>query len=174
MTIPKTIRSTIKHRLWDIADQLEWNSLGQSDKARYYEVWTKDPDIGGRLTRYMDGRQVRVYIKDSVLKDYGRAKFADPQKPLRALGLDANTTFAEKYIKPHGRRLADGRVICWGRADDWKAILMATHERAYIDKGRPYGVALLYAVGRYHELPARAVVEDAAKKLGITHVKWLD
>lgn len=174
MTIPNNIRDVLKTKLWDIADELDWSSLGQGDKARYYEIWTRDPEIGGRLSRYMDGGQVRVYIKDTLLKAYGRVRLADPDRPLRVVGLPGDAKPVEEYIKPHGRRLEDGRVICWGRADDWKAILMAVHERAFVNKGQPFAVVLMRASGRYHEVHARAVVEDAARRLGIDRVRWLD
>jgi hypothetical protein len=174
MTIPSATRTSLKQRLWDTADKLGWNNLSQADKARYYEVWTKDAEIGGVISRYMDGGQVRVYIKDTLLKDYGRVRLADPVRPLRALGIDGQAADAERYIKPHGRRLEDGRVLCWGRADDWKAVLMAVHERAFASKGKPFAVVLMSSCGRYHDAHGRAVVEDAAKKLGIERIVWLD
>ncbi|MBA4388342.1 MAG: hypothetical protein C0404_10200 [Verrucomicrobia bacterium] len=173
MTIPSATRSILKQRLWDIADQLGWNNLGQADKARYYEVWTRDPVIGGVISRYMDGGQVRVYIKDTLLKDYGRVRMADPGPPLRSLGIDGQVASVEKYIKPHGRRLDDGRVLCWGRADDWKAILMAVHERAFYSDGEPFAAVFMSSCGKYHDAHSRAVVMDAAKKLGIERIVWL-
>ncbi len=174
MTIPSATRTSLKRRLWDIADQLGWNNLSQADKARFYEVWTKDPEIGGVISRYMDGGQVRVHIKDTLLKDYGRVRLADPGRPLRSLGIDGQVDTVEKYIKPHGRRLCDGRVMCWGRADDWKTVLMAIHERAFFSEGKPFAAVFMSSCGRYHDEHGRAVVEDAAKKLGIERIVWLD
>jgi hypothetical protein len=174
MTVPNTIRIHLKSKLWTLADTLGWNKLGQSEKAKHYENWTKDPDIGGRLARYMDAGHVRVYIKDTLLKEYGRVRLADPDRPLRAVGLCGNEEVAEEYIKPHGRRLVDGRVLCWGRAGEWKAILFAVHERAYIHHGQPYAAILMDASGRFHEAHERAVVDDAAQKLGISQIRWLE
>ena len=174
MTVPKGVRLGIKQKLWLAAEQLRWSSLGQSEKARYYEIWTKDSEIGGLLARYMDRGQIRVYIKDTLLKDYGRVTLADPVRPMRALGIDVNASIAEKFIKPHGRRLEDGRILCWGRADAWKAILMALHERAFPKGRKPFGVVMMSASGRYHDLTEREVVEDAARKLGIEKLVWLE
>ena len=174
MSIPSATRAGLKKKLWDEADRLGWSELSQAEKARYYEVWTKDPQIGGVVSRYLDGGQVRVYLKDTLLKDYGRARMADPHRALRALGLKDQAGFVEEYIKPHGRRLEDGRVVCWGRADDWKAILMAVHERAFMGKGLRFGAVLMFSSGRYHEAHGRAVVEDAARRLGIQHIVWLE
>ncbi len=81
----------------------------------------------------------------------------------------------EVYEKPHGQRLADGRVICWGKAEDWKAILMALHERTYSRRGiKPFGVVLSQASGRFQDSHTRSLVEDAARKIGIEKVVWLD
>ena len=68
MTLPRAIRDSLRERLWEAADRLEWAKLAQGDKARHYEVWTKDPSIGGVINRYIDGGKVRVYIKDTLLK----------------------------------------------------------------------------------------------------------
>jgi hypothetical protein len=174
MIVPVNVRTELKERLWQAADQLGWNDLGQAEKANHYEVWTRDPDIGGLLTRFMDGGQVRVYIKDTLLKDYGRVRRADPMRPLRALGITSKSSIVETYIKPHGRRLEDGRILCWGRADDWKAILMAVHERAFDQKCKPFAAILMSSAARFQEARSRAVVDDAAKKLGIERVIWFD
>jgi hypothetical protein len=81
----------------------------------------------------------------------------------------------ETYEKPHGQRLADGRVICWGRVDAWKTILLALHERTFSHRGtRPFGAVLSQASGRFNEPHTRALVEDAAGKLGVERVVWLD
>ena len=59
-----------------------------------YEQWTKDESIGGVLSNYVDTRRVRVYIKDTLLKDYVRNTRSDATLPFRALELSA--TEAEK------------------------------------------------------------------------------
>ena len=175
MSVPDTTRTTLKARLWRQADSLDWAMLSPTDKSRYYEAWTKNSDIGGRLTRYMDHGKVRVYIKDTLLKDYMRSRLAGSERPFRVFGIPDSVSIAETYTKPHGRRLADGRVICWGRADDWKTILMALHERAFNNCGtRPYAAVFLFSSGRFHEDHAREPVADAAEKLGVERVVWLD
>ena len=173
--IPHTTRAKIKEALWARADDANWMTLASSDKARWYENWTQDSSIGGRLGHFMDPRQVRVYIKDTLLKDYGQARLADPKRSFRVLGLDTEPPDCRVYVKPHGRLLPDGRVISWGRAHDWKFVLMAVHERAYRAAGGvPFGAVLLFSTGRYHEQPIREVVEDAARKLRISRLVWLE
>ena len=174
MTVPGGVRVPIRKRLWAIADDIAWQSLPVPSKTTYYESWTRDPEIGGVLERYMDRRRVRVYLKDTIMKNYGQSRLADPSRPCRVLDLGTDVHMVETYEKPHGRRLADGRVICWGRADDWKNVLMAIHERSFPGSRDPFGVVFMSATGKYHQEDTRAIVADAASKLGIERVVWLD
>ena len=108
------------------------------------------------------------------MKTYGQSRLSDASRPFLVLDIDVTTHIAEVFDKPHGRRLSDGRVICWGRAEDWKNILMAIHERSFRYSYKPFGVILMYAEGKYHQQGNRVVVEDAANKLGIGRLVWLD
>lgn len=174
MTVPVSVRLPIRERLWAIADDLSWESLPVLSKTTYYEGWARDPDIGGVLERYMDRRRVRIYLKDTIMKTYGQTRLANASRPFRVLDIDSSVCVAEVYEKPHGRRLIDGRVVCWGRADDWKSILMAIHERTFAISYRPFAVVLMSATGKFHQDSNRAVVEDAANKLGVGRLVWLD
>ncbi len=174
MNVPKNVRDSMRGALLKLAGELGWDALSPVEKARYYERWTRDSNIGGVLDRYMDRGQVRVYIKDSLLKDFGRTKLADPALPMQMAGIGTQEDVAQSYIKPHGRRTADGRIVCWGRAEDWKSILMAAHERAYVVRGTPTAVILTSAIGRYLDSDVRALVDDAARKLCIEKLIWLD
>lgn len=174
MKIPTPIRRGLRERLWALADQLDWTRLEWYEKSAYYEAWTRDPDIGELLSRYMDQQQVRVYIKDTVMKGYVRSRQADHMIALNALAIDPDVQVADRQERPHGRRLTDGRVIAWGNAEDWKLVLMAVFERSYqLCDAVPYGAVLLASVGRYSETSIRAMVENAAEKLGIERVVWL-
>jgi hypothetical protein len=44
MMLPEKIRDDIRDRLWAIADELGWSALGDGERAKYYERWTKDDD----------------------------------------------------------------------------------------------------------------------------------
>ena len=97
------------------------------------------------------------------------------ERPFRILGIASTIEISETYEKPHGRRLGDGKVICWGQADDWKAVLMGLHERAYARRDfAPHAAVLFRAVGRYHAPVVRMMIEDAATRLGIERLLWLD
>lgn len=175
MKMPEDIRDGIRDRIWRTADELGWSFLTDSDRSRYYEQWTRDPAIGGQLAHFMDPRKVRVYIKDSLLKPYERAKLLDNEDEIwRQLDQSRPTEVAESFIKPHGRRLEDGRIVCWGKSRDWKLILMAVFERARSSHGAlPFGAVLL-ETGQTSEEQKRAIVKDAAARLGVEKLAWID
>ena len=77
MNLPDSIRDQLRERMWRVADEIDWLASGSTEKTQHYRNWTKDPEVGHILQRYMALGQVRVYIKDSILKDYPRARRAD-------------------------------------------------------------------------------------------------
>ena len=175
MMIPDNIRVSLREKLWCTADELSWASLNDAERSRIYERWTKDPAIGGELSHFMDPRKVRVYIKDSLIKPYERARLLASEAEIWcALDIEAPTAVAQTFIKPHGCRLEDGRVICWGKSRDWKLILMAVFERGRSKhEGRPFGAVLL-ETGKTSASSARNLVKDASTCLGIEKLAWLD
>ena len=173
MSMPADIRREIKERLWAEADRLNWSALSAADKSRYYSMWTETEGIGGQLGQYMDPRKIRVYIKDTLLKSYTREASANPARVFRVLGVDENVVVTATFIKPHGCLLPDGRQIAWSKSSDWKATLMALHERAF-GESEPYAAVLTEAAAKFGLASQRAVVESAADKLGIKKLIWLD
>jgi hypothetical protein len=168
------VREELQVKLYGIADSIGWANLSAVAKAKHYEHWTRDSEIGGVLARYMDKGKVRVYLKDTLLKDYTRKTLSDDSRPLRVLGITQPPVIGERFIKPHGLRLADGRVVAWGRADDWKLILMAIYERTRAHPGSSaFGAVLLNSTGRFDEPSTCSMIEEAAKRLGIQQVVWL-
>ena len=175
MSVPEKVRNDLRTKLWAIADGLDWTSVSVAVKSRHYEAWAKDPEIRGVLGRYVALPKVRLYLKDSLLKDYGRVRSGDGARPLQAAGIPAGAKVAATYIKPHGVRLADGKVICWGRAGAWKDLVMAIHERCFDLNGvTPHAVVLTNSVGDFKQERTRRVVEAAARKLGLARVVWLE
>ena len=175
MRVPEDIRNQIRDQLWAVAEEIGWSDLSDVERARYYEMWTRDTAIGGRLGHFMDPRKVRVYIKDSLLKPYGRARLSETEHAVMShLGLSSNEVFVQTYIKPHGRRMADGRIVCWGKSRDWKLILMAGFERAHETKnGRAHAI-VLKETGKTTTGSVRALIRDAARRLGVDRLEWID
>lgn len=175
MSIPEAIRAEVKDYLWGEADKLHWHTLSAMDKARWYGIWTESVLVGRRLAPFLDPRKIRVYIKDTLLKAYTRERMADDGPVMRLLGISADQAAVRKFIKPHGRLLADGRLVAWSKAVDWKLTLMTLHERAFTIPGtRAYGVALLEAATKHPDEHTRKVVDEAARRLGIQKVVWID
>lgn len=173
MSVPLEIRAAIKDRLWADADRLDWDSLGPAEKSRHYKQWT-DSEIGRILAAHMDARAVRVYIKDTLLKGYGRDKLnAHEGLVLRVLDRP-RTEVAESFIKPHGFRFTDGAFTAWGRADDWKSLLGALFERSYGREDATLSAFLFRAAPRYVSISSRELVEAAATRLGVSRCIWFD
>ena len=174
--VPKDIREQIQDRIWSKADDLQWRKLPDIERVMWYENWAKDDDVGGILAHFMDPRRVRVYIKDSLLKPYQRARLEDGlERVLAALDLESGKTMATTvFYKPHGRLLLDGRVICWGNSRDWKIVLFAVFERACHDAGREPYAAVLMETGQSTRESTRELIKEAGRRLGIAKVIWLE
>jgi hypothetical protein len=173
--IPPSIRDMLKQTLWQQCDDLGWMSLRDAERARYYELWTRDTSIGGQLAHVMDPRKVRVYIKDSLVKPYARSRLSlNEAEVWRLLDLTDTDRSVQTYIKPHGRRLDDGRIVSWGRSRDWKSILMAVFERSRVQTSfSAFGVVLIES-GKTEADRSRALVKEAAQRLDIPKLAWLD
>lgn len=174
MSVPKELRERVKAELWRRADELEWDSLGSAEKARHYGHWTESETIGCALSLHMDARAVRVYIKDTLLKDYGRQKLNDHQALVLRLLERAEGDIEGGHIKPHGLTFRDGAMVAWGRADDWKVVLGAIFERGFGCDAGARTVVLFKAAPRYVTKSSRDLVEDAAIRLGVDRCVWFD
>jgi hypothetical protein len=174
-SISTALRDKLRDKLWQQCDDLGWMSLQDVERARFYELWTRDASIGGQLAHVMDARRVRVYIKDSLVKPYVKARLSlNESEVWRLLGLTPADRAVHVYVKPHGRRTEDGRIIGWGRSRDWKSILMAVFERASAQSlFTPFGVVLLES-GKTEAERSRNLVREAAQRLGIENLAWLE
>lgn len=172
--VPKDVRDQLIKKLWDAADGLGWLSLSDVAKSNYYDNWSKDPTIGGRLERFLPQREVRHYIKDGLLKIYCRERRgAELEAICRLAGVQGTIKPTKKFERPHGCVLGDGRVVCWGAADKWKSVVMAMHERCFGHDDRiRFAVVFTQADAHFGDVSARAVVDDAAARLSIPHVRW--
>ena len=127
------------------------------------------------LAHYMDPRRVRVYIKDSLLKPYQRVRLEEGLEAVFcAVGVPKDAKSKAAFIKPHGRMLSDGRLICWGNSRDWKTVILSVFERAYAAKTASPFAAVLLETGKTADTGLRNLVLDAGKRLGLTKVVWLE
>lgn len=174
MNIPTEIREEVKKSLWQQADELQWHALGPSEKSKYYTIWTESDSIGRKLSAYMDPRSVRVYIKDSLLKGYGREKLNELKDQIFRIVSKKESDVCDSFIKPHGYRFNDQSLVAWGRADDWKAILGSIFERADGHEAGEVVVVFFRSAPRFIRDSPRSLVERAACRLGVTKVFWFD
>ena len=175
MKLPDDVRDRIRDMLWERANDLGWSGLSDVERSRYYEQWTRETAIGGTLGHYMDPRKVRVYIKDSLLKPYERARVSGTEQDILAvLDVDPTREVVHRYIKPHGLRFIDGQIIAWGKSRDWKLILMAVYERTALNHGASAFGTVLLESGNTTDDSTRILVRGAAERLGIARVEWID
>lgn len=175
MKMPDDVRHRIRDLLWERAAYLGWSGLADTERSRYYEQWTRETAIGGTLAHYMDPRKVRVYIKDSLLKPYERARVSGAEQDILAvLDVDPTLEVVHRYIKPHGLRFIDGQIIAWGKSRDWKLILMAMYERTALNHGSSSFGTVLLESGNTEDDSTRTLVRGAATRLGIARVEWID
>ncbi|ACU70334.1 conserved hypothetical protein [Catenulispora acidiphila DSM 44928] len=99
------------------ADALRWAHLPLGKKTEMYEKWATDPEIGGKLKDFMTLEQVRVWIKDGVMKEYARALYGEgkyaPLVPNPAASLDqlVNSALGSGWnALPGTRRIKPMRV----------------------------------------------------------------
>ena len=123
MKVPEEAYYRIKSMLWGKADEARWHTLSDMEHSRFYEGWIRDEAIGGVLARFMRVENIRVYIKDTIMKPYVRERIQDKRPILRHLGIDGEPRVLKSYIKPHGVHLQDGHVICWAMARSWRSLL---------------------------------------------------
>lgn len=172
--VPNNVFRKIRERVWGIADQAGWITLPATQKSLLYEEWVHDAQAGGVLANYMDPVNVRVYLKDTIMKPYGRERTQDFAPICKLLSLDPAHGVVQRYVKPHGRLLADGRVVCWGLNRDWKGVLLAVFERASVaPDGVPFAAVLLGATVNLQP-EYRMVIEEAGARLGIVNLVFSD
>jgi hypothetical protein len=173
--IPDAVYRRLRDQLWAQADAIGWSSLSDLQKSSMYEEWLRGADVGAVMSRYLDAGSIRVYIKDTIMKPYGRERLKDPRPVLSLLGLNPDEPAIKEFIKPHGRLLQGGRVIAWGLAQNWKSVVFAVFERAHgIRNGIAYAAVLMYPNGRTTQPGERALIEEAGRRLGIEKIIWHD
>lgn len=173
MSVPKTVREEVRAKLWRQAKDLDWSALGSPEKARHYQQWTDSEAIGGVLARHMDARAVRVYIKDTLLKGFGRQALEAHRAMVLRVVDRVEDAPVETFIKPHGLGFRDEFLVSWGRADDWKVLLGSLFERGHARQADRVAV-FLKATPRFVSPSSRALVEEAAARLGVGRCIWVD
>ena len=174
--VPKAVREGFRQSLWSKADEMDWGRRSALERASMYGNWARDKEIGGVLSHYMDPRKVRVYIKDTLMKPYQRTRLKDDfAEVLVGLQIDpASAEVAEAFSQPHGRRLVDGRVICWGSSRDWKSVVFSVFERSFGHSTASAYAAVFVDVGPALDDQSLYLAEEAGRRLGIAVVRRIE
>lgn len=171
MAIPEEVRKMVYERVWSEADSVSWNGLTITEKTEQYRNWAVSDEIGGVLSKYMDVERVHPYIKDSIIKAYSKRTSLSANKALILAGINnGNHVVIEEFIKPFGVRLADNNIILWGRAVDWKIVLLAMFERTFANKYIPKCAIFTNCFGKFDTTSFEELVNAAAKNLGIQSI----
>jgi hypothetical protein len=72
--MPEDERRKVIVELFLRADQVDWDGLQPSERSTWYARWLDEPKIGGVLDAYMTREQARVWIKETPMKHYNRAR----------------------------------------------------------------------------------------------------
>jgi len=170
------VRDKLRDKLWTKAGELGWEHLSHSERSKWYENWSKDKDIGGILSNYMDTRKIRVYIKDSLLKPYHRANLEKGWEKLKKMLPPEiqQTAIERKLVKPHCNILQGGAVICWGNTRDWKTILISAYERAYNTKSGFAHSIILIESEKKTDTKLKTMINELASRLNISNVYWCE
>lgn len=73
--ISPKLQEKIVRRLFGQAEEVGWIYLPDHERTALYREWVADPEIGGRLTDFMSADDARVWIKNSPMKEFARARF---------------------------------------------------------------------------------------------------
>lgn len=71
--VPDEVRGEIARRVYRQAARLDWPTMAQEEKGRWYDRWANDPEIGGLLFGYVTPDRIRLWLKDGPLKAYTQA-----------------------------------------------------------------------------------------------------
>lgn len=151
--MPEDLRRELIALLYRRADELDWDGLSAAERSAWYTRWLDDPDIGGVLDAYMTRDQVRLWIKDTPMKHYNRARsgigpyrnLANSRLPdapkLTRLAFDDGWHVVEGSIrdKPNGCLITKGdeRVeMIWGPPRAFQSLVWAALN-AVVDGAQP-------------------------------------
>lgn len=174
MSIPSDVKNGICAKIWKIADSIGWLGLTNTEKSQYYRNWARADEIGGVLAKYMDVERVHPYIKDSIMKPYAKQKTLSEEDVLRIAGFSSSAhTVVDRNVKPFTLTLSSHDIIAWGRAVDWKIILLSLVERTHGTASKPACVILTSSSGKFSSEDFKGLVRLCAKKLSISNVFFI-
>ncbi len=164
----KQIKKNVAKKIHSIADKADWSHLSIPERQKYYEEWTDDPEIGGTLAQIMEPRRIRVYLKDTIMKDYAKSKRPELKKLLGSLSY-SYIIASKNYIKPVGLLCDGNKLYTISVAKEWKISLLSAFERGYEVKNIKENVLFIidHTSGRFVDNSYRKLIEDSSSRLGV-------
>jgi hypothetical protein len=160
MRIPREVEIKVVTRLYEDAERLDWAHLTPQQRSAQYAKWVDDPNVGGRLRKFLSAGDARVWIKDGPMKEWSRAssgvgKYANlvvnaqdlPSRLVnRALGADWHAdldTIRAKPLRVTARHDEEEIVLTWARARDLKHLVWAALTANAEGDSRPWLLCVL-------------------------------
>lgn len=167
------IKEKVTRKIHKLADRHQWSRLSINARRKLYEEWTNDPEIGGALSQIIDANRVRVYLKDTVMKNYARTRRPELANLLNTLSIPCGSV-TKKYSKPSALLCDGSSLYTLTVAKEWKTSLMSAFERASEEGDMVRNTVFIseHTVGRFVDASYRALIEAAARRLDI-EVVWL-
>lgn len=167
------VKRVITKKVWEIADHIDWRHLTITQKKQYYEKWTNDPEIGGILVTVMESERVRVYLKDTVMKQYARDQLPELDAILEGLGIKY-VEITKEYIKPTGMLCDRQDIFSLAPARIWKIAIMNAYERGCEVTHLKRNIVFItdHTAHRFIDRAYQELIESAATRLGV-EVRWV-
>ncbi|WP_424211998.1 hypothetical protein ACN20G_07795 [Streptomyces sp. BI20] len=187
--LPPDLEEEIVRRLYGRAAELRWTYLPDSERTKRYQMWTADPEIGGKLIPFIGKPEnVRPWIKDGPMKEYVRATYGvgkwascviEPATPVetlvtRALGPGWHVDLETLEIKPLRvtiRRDDDEEVeqrFAWAPIKDFKHLAWAAISAQAEGDTHPWAICAVDSFVRPVTSKQKATHEKIARRLGLT------
>lgn len=167
------IKLKITKEIYAIADEIDWLHLTISERQKHYEIWTADPNIGGQLEEVIDPRRVRVYLKDTIMKQYSKSKRPDLKKLLSQYSITYEKITRE-FSKPVSLLCDTRDLYTLAVAKEWKTAIMSAFERGYSVRNLRQNKIFItdHTIGRFVDQSYRTLIQTAGYKLGI-EIVWV-
>lgn len=178
--VPKVVRDEICQIVFDKADAHHFLQKTRPENAAFLESLVVDPSVGGVLDDYMPPARVRIYLKDSILNAYSKARRKVDGDLTELLGSVYNAEVSEidrwlgDQVSLH--RTSIGTVVAVARAnyDKWGTWLQKLLLRVAAapglppQRGTPFELALVvYCHGIPCDAADKRLLEAALDLVGV-------
>lgn len=167
------IKDLVTKRVFGIADEVDWVHLTIHQRKQYYESWTSDPRIGGLLSQVMEENRVRVYLKDTVMRNYMRSRRISIHQLLNSMSMSFYE-ITEEFIKPQAILCDNTALYSLAAAREWKIALMSAFERGCIIPELEHNIVFFteHTTGHFVDGDYRNMIAAAASRLGV-RIHWV-